>query len=194
MCDVSAVTYLQGAGAVSSALGAASSAQAQKSSLLTSAAIADVNARMLESSAQQALAAGQRQEQAARINTANIKAAQRTGFAAHGVDLGSASAIEAQVSTDTMGEIDANTIHANAVRSAWGYRVQATNQANQAATSRAAGDAINPTVSAASTLLTSAGRVAESWYSLTRGGSGAVPAFTPATQNGDVRAGMRGWY
>jgi hypothetical protein len=35
-------------------------------------------------------------------------------------------------STDVMGQIDKNTIAANAVRSAWGYRTQATSFQNEA--------------------------------------------------------------
>jgi hypothetical protein len=87
-------------------------------------------------------------------------------MAANGVDLGDGSAAEVQATTDVMGELDANTVHANAVRSAWGYRTQATNSQNDAVMRRSAADGISPGTSAMSSLLGSAGTVAQGWYRL----------------------------
>ena len=50
------------------------------------------------------------------------------------------------------------------MRTAWGMRTQATNYQNEALAARATAGAINPGMSAASSLLTSAGHVASSWY------------------------------
>ena len=63
-----------------------------------------------------------------------------------------------------MKTIDANTLEANAVRTAWGMRTQATNYQNEALAARATAGAINPGMSAVSSLLGSAGSVASSWY------------------------------
>lgn len=98
----------------------------------TQAAIARINARLAESAAQGTLFSGQRQEQAKRLETAAFKSRQRVGFAASGVDLGSDSVVRVLTSTDVIGDIDANTIAANAIRTAWGYRTEAANHRGQA--------------------------------------------------------------
>lgn len=162
---------LQGAGAASSAVGAYYGAQSQKIGMNASADLADINARMSESAAQSTLLTGQREEQKSRIATANLKGTQRAALAANGVDLGVGSANNILTTTDVMGEVDANTIQANAVRAAWGYRTQAVNQTNQANMSRASASAISPLLSGATSLLGSASSVASGWY---RYGSGGV--------------------
>lgn len=160
---------MQGAGAASSAIGAYASAQGQKSLLNTQADMDEINARLAEASARSALMAGQRQEQTIQLNTAQIGGAQRAAMAANGVDLGTGSAAEVQASTKIMGEIDADTAHANAVRAAFGYRTQATNYQNDALMRRASAGSISPLVSATTSLLGSAGTVASSWYMMKRG-------------------------
>lgn len=171
MCNAAAALTMQGVGAASSAVGAYYGAQSQKQSLELQGNLADINARMSESTAQQTLLTGQREEQKSRIATANLKGTQRASLAANGVDLGEGSAAQILTSTDVMGEIDANTIQANAVRSAWGYRTQAVNQSNQALMSRASADAINPGQSAVTSLLGSAGSVASNWYQYNKAGA-----------------------
>ena len=193
MCNALTAQQVQGVsavsatyGAASSARGAYSSAQSSKTSLNLQATMADINAkstmdmaeinqRLAESSAQQTLLTGQREVQRSQIATANIKSSQRVSMAANGIDLGEGSANQVLTSTDVMGEIDANTLQANAVRSAFGIRTQgqaefnrsrtqATNLTGQAAMSRASADAISPGGAAFTSLLGSAGAVAGSWY------------------------------
>lgn len=196
MCNAAAAMTMQGAGAASSAVGAYYGAQSQKSSLNLSADMADINARMSESAAQATLLTGQREEQKSQLATANLKGTQRAGLAANGVDLGVGSANQILTTTDVMGEVDANTIHANAVRNAWGYRTQAVNQSNQALMSRAAAGAISPTMSAVTSLLGSAGSVASSWYSYGKAGSFGSSDIAAANKTDDPIAAMnasRGW-
>jgi len=205
MCNQNTAMGLQGAGVASSALGAYFGAQSSKLTLEGQADTADINARMvassadanrtiaeinartLEKQAQGTLLTGQREEQKARIATANLKGKQRATLAANGVDLGAGSAENIQTTTDVMGEIDASTIAANAVMSAWGYRTQAsnvkaqaliddanaktsiTNLNNQARTSRSASSAISPETSAFTSLMGGAGQVAASWYKMKGG-------------------------
>jgi hypothetical protein len=109
----------------------------------TQSAIARINARLAESAAQGTLFSGQRQEQAKRLETAAFKSRQRVGFASSGVDLSSDSVVRVLTSTDMIGDIDANTIAANAVRAAWGYRTEATNQMTQATMSQANGQMLS---------------------------------------------------
>jgi hypothetical protein len=177
MCNALAV---MGAGAANSAVGAYNSARSSKISLGLQANLAEINARMSESAAQQTLLSGQREEQKSMIATANMKGAQRASMAANGIVLGEGTANQVVTSTDVLGEIDANTLHANAVRSAWGYRIQGVNQTNQALTSRSAAGAIKPGMSAATSLVGSAAQVASSWYAMKNAGVvSAAPTTAP---------------
>jgi hypothetical protein len=163
MCGAAGV-FLQGLGMLSSANAAKASAESTQTQLNFQANLADINARINETQAQQTLLTGQREEQKSRIATANLKGTQRASLAANGVDLGVGSAAQILTSTDVMGEIDAETIQSNAIKSAWGYRTQGANQTAQATSSRAAAGAISPDSAFTSTLLGGAGQVASSWY------------------------------
>lgn len=156
--------FLQIGGAASSAIGSYYSAAQQKINLKTQANLADINARIAELGAQSALLQGQQQVGALTLNAGRLKSRQRAALAANGVDLGEGNAVEIQASTDIMKEIDANTLEANAVRTAWGMRTQATNYQNEALAARTTAGAISPGMSAVSSLLGSAGSVASSWY------------------------------
>ena len=157
-------------GAATSAIGSYFGAATQKAVLNGQASVADSNARISELGAQSALMQGQQQVGALTLRAGQLKSSQRTAMAANGVDLGAGNAAELQASTDIMKEIDANTLTANAVRSAWGYRTQAMNFKNEALTRRASAGAISPGMAAASSLLGSAGSVASSWYGMNRAG------------------------
>ena len=160
----SAAIGLQTAGVATSTVGSYFSAKAQKSTLTAQAAISDINARITDLTAQSAIQQGQQQQQASRLQTAKVKSSQRAALAANGIDLGSDTATNILTTTDVMGEIDANTIAANAARTAFGYQTQAMNQRNEAIMSRAASKAINPWMQAGSTLLTGATSIAETAY------------------------------
>lgn len=169
MSMVMAAVGLQATGAAANTVGAYYGAKSQKSSLEFQAQLDDINARLAESSAQTILFQGQREEQRSRLQTAQMKSAQRVALAANGVDLTEGSAAEILTSTDVLGESDANTIHANAVRAAWGQRTQATNLQIDAMGKRTAARAISPNMAATSTLLSGATQVASSWYTGTKG-------------------------
>lgn len=157
---------MMGAGIASSTIGGFFSAQTNKANLNAQAVLDGINARMAESTAQSILYAGQREESNSKLKTAQLKGSQRAAMAANGVDLGGDSAVNVLTSTDVMGEADANTIHANAVRSAWGYRTQATNMQNDALMKRAQASSISPGTSAFNSLLTSASSVSDKWMKL----------------------------
>ena len=145
-------------------------AKLQKTQLGVQADIARLNAGLAEKSAQGALARGEREQQAARLSTAQLKSRQRATLAANGVDLGVGSAANILDSTDLLGEVDANTIAANAVRSAWGYRLQSTSLENQANIADATAGSISPTAAAFTSLLGSGAQVASSWYTMDQAG------------------------
>lgn len=158
-------------GGITSAIGGYFSAATQKATFKGQAAIADTNARIAELGAQSALLQGQQQVGALTLKAGQLKSSQRAALAANGVDLGVGNAVEIQASTDIMKTIDANTLEANAVRNAFGYRTQAVNYQNEALTKRATAGSISPFGSATSTLLGSAASVAGSWYSLNKSGA-----------------------
>lgn len=152
------------AGGITSAFGAFSGAQAQKSGLKAQAGIADTNARIAEMSAQSTLDAGQKESGRYTLQVGNLKSKQRAAMAANGVDLGVGNAAETLASTEIIKEIDKNQIEANSIRSAWGLRTQATNYQNEALVKRATASSISPFTAGATSLLGSATAVAKSWY------------------------------
>jgi hypothetical protein len=185
---------MQGAGVAMSTVGAYYGAKTQKIMLEGAADVAHENAKIAELAAQATLEAGQKTEQTARLRTAGLKSAQRVGFAANGVDLGSDSAVNVLTTTDVMGEIDANQIRTNAIRSAWGYRTQEVNFENEALIKRATAKSISPVAAGATSLLTGAGQVAGNWYALNK--SGALDEMK-ANMTDDPIASMgksRKWY
>ena len=114
--------------------------KSQKLELDLKATISGINARLAETAAQTTLLTGQRQEQGQRLKTAKLKSTQRNRMAARGIDLRSDTALNILTTTDVMGEIDANTIEANAVRAAWGYRTEGVNYQIDAAMASANGN------------------------------------------------------
>ena len=160
--------FLNIGGALSGAIGSFYSAKVAKINLEGQAFLADTNARIAELGAQSVLNQGQQEIGRLTMQAGKVKSAQRVALAANGVDLGEGNAAELQASTDIMKEIDRNTVEANAVRSAWGYRTQAVNSQNDAMVKRSTADTISPFGTAATSLLGSAGNVATSWYQLNK--------------------------
>lgn len=209
-----------GASAIVGFGSAKSGAKAQQNSLLTDAYAADRSAQVADNSAivssnNAALANWQGRDTvrlaegdvsnimadrstalaSVRNDAANVKSAQKTSFAANGVDVGQGSAADVLASTDYVGELNAasitdaaarnaQTTRDNAIKTAWGYTVEATNYTNQAAAQRAdaalyrddarrlrAGSAaINPRTAGLVSLLGSAGQVSSAWYASSKGG------------------------
>jgi len=114
--------------------------RSQKLELDLKATVSGINARLAETAAQTTLLTGQRQEQGQRLKTAQLKSTQRNRMAARGIDLGSDTATNILTTTDVIGEIDAQTIEANAVRAAWGYRTEGVNYQIDAAMATANGN------------------------------------------------------
>lgn len=162
---------MQGFGVGASTVGAYYNALGQKSTLDAQAHISETNAKLADMSAQSAMLSGQRQEQAVKLNTAQVKSSQRAAFAANGVDLSSTTPVAVLTTTDVLGETDAATVAANAMRTAFGYQAQGVSYRNQALSERAASKSINPFFSAAGTLIAGAGTVSESWYKLKKEGA-----------------------
>jgi hypothetical protein len=137
--------------------------KANKAAYKAQAAIARNNAKYLEWEAQDALKLGQREEQGVRMRTAGMKSDQTASLAARGLDIGAGSALRMLTDTDFMGEIDALTVRDDARRAAWGKREQAKGAVTDAGILSSRAKAESPFGAAFSTLLGSAGKVAETW-------------------------------
>lgn len=151
-------------GVVTGAVGSFFSAQSQKSNLQFQAAMGKINANLAEQSAQSVLRVGQQQVGQITLRAGAIKSAQRVAFAANGIALDSSSAVQQLTSTDLMKEMDVNTVTANAVRSAWGYRTQGVNALNDSMLKSASANSISPVAAGAGSLLAGAGSALSNWY------------------------------
>lgn len=154
------------AGAISGAVGSFYSARMTKNQLAFDAEMAHINARVAELGARSAFERGQKEIASLTMQAGRLKSSQRAAMAANGIDLGEGNAAEVQASTSLMAEIDKQTLEANAVKSAWGYRIEATNMESAAMMKEGSAAGISPAMSGMSSLLTSAGRVANSWYDM----------------------------
>lgn len=157
---------MQTAGAVSGAIGGFYSAKMTKNQLAFEADMSRINARIAELGARSAFERGQKEVASLTMQAGQLKSRQRAAMAANGIDLGEGNAAEIQASTELMKELDKQTIEANAVRSAWGYRTEAANLQSAALMKEGSAAGISPLMSGASSLLTGAGQVASSWYQL----------------------------
>lgn len=165
-------------GAVTGAIGAYYNAQNQKaqlesqaSSLRFQADISQLNAVQAEFTAQQILRVGQQKQGQVSLRAGKIKSSQRASMAARGIDLGVGSAVETIATTDLMKEIDMLTVNAETVRSAEAARLQRQNYLTASAmqdvsASNLMGSAasISPFMAAGTSILGSAGSVANAWY------------------------------
>jgi hypothetical protein len=160
-----------GAGAVSSAAGAMFSASAQKMGLKLDATIAGINADKARDNAREAMREGYQLEMRQRTETGQIKGAERAAMGANNVDMTTGSALNRLVSTDYMGEADAQTIRLNAARAAMGYRDQASNYEIKGTLSQSgAAKGINPLLTGVTSLLGSASSIASNWYTMKNAG------------------------
>jgi hypothetical protein len=175
-------------------VGAFYSAKAQREALRTQATLDTINARIMEQGAQSVLLQGQSEVGRLGLKVKQLKGSQRAAMAANGIDLGVGNAAEITASTDLMKEIDSNTIEANAVRSAFGYRTQAVNLQNDALVKRATASTMSPVGSAVGSLLGGASQVASSWYGLNK--IGALDELKANLSSDPIGAlgDSRGWW
>lgn len=135
MCDL--VTALTIGSTLMGGAGAIQQGQAQAASARYNAQVAEMNARMADRAAKDALERGKLEEQKQREKTAQIIGQQRAGMAANGLDLSFGSPLDTLVDTATLGELDALTIRANTYRDERDIRQQGANYRGQAGMYRA---------------------------------------------------------
>ena len=154
---------LQAGGVATSTVGSYYAAKGQKTALKLQARIAEVNAKIAEGQSRDALQRGERQEQGTRMGAAQLRSSQRAAMGSSGIDLGSETAAAVLTSTDYLTEVETNTIKANALREAWGFRMDAGQSRSEASMARATAKGISPAGEAFSTLMTGAAQVAGSY-------------------------------
>lgn len=145
--------------------------ESQASSLAFQADISRLNAVQAEFTAQQIMRAGQQKQGQIGLRAGKIKGSQRASMAARGIDLGVGSAVETIATTDLMKEVDMLTVNAETVRSAEAARLQRQNYLTQGALQdvsagnvMASAGTISPGLAMTTSLLGSAGSVANAWY------------------------------
>lgn len=162
---------MQAVGAGMGAIGAYGGAKSEKSALNYQAQMQDLNSVMAKRRAEIALDQGAFQageiERAGADRNSSIKAT----YAARGVALNEGTPLAMAVGSDVATADDARMARVNAVRAAWGHRMDETNLKNDAAAKRASAKGINPWGRAATTLLTSATSMAQSAYGMKQQGA-----------------------
>jgi hypothetical protein len=132
--------------------------QAQNDAADYNAKMQNYNASVAQAQATSAKEKGKAEEAVIRRQGDQIKGAQRSAFAAAGVEVDSGSALDTLQETTGNVELDALQTRKNAADQAWAYGVDATNYQGQATLSKMSKR--SPGMAAGTTLLTGASNMA----------------------------------
>lgn len=170
MCDITAGLAI--ASTLIGAVGAVQQGKAASDAAKYNAKVADMNARISDRRAIDALERGKIEEQSKRREVAQLRGRQEAAMAANGVDLSFGSPLETLVDTAVIGELDALTVRSNASREAYGFKVDAANKVADGNLSRMNAKASRTAgyLSAAGTLLSGG---ADAWGSYRKRSIGA---------------------
>ena len=124
--------------------------------------VAKNNATIAEYAAQDAQRRGEQDALEIQRKASAIKGTQRVSMAARGLDLGYGTADDLQAQTDFFSQSDVATTRTNADKESWSRRAQKANYEAEALSS-------GGSMAAAGSLLSSAGTVANKWYTYNRG-------------------------
>ena len=130
MCEL--MTILTIGSTVMGAVGAVQQGQAASASAKYNANVANMNAKLADRAAKDALERGALEEQKQRQKTATLIGQQKASMAANGVDLSFGSPLDTLVDSATLGELDALTIRSNTYREERDLRQQGANYRGQA--------------------------------------------------------------
>lgn len=170
LATASLVSSLAGSGI--SAMGAASSADANAAAYTYKSQVAANNALIAEANAKAALSAGGSQAQTNDLKTRNVVGTQLVTQAANGLDVGSGTNVNLRQSTLDLGHLDTATIIYNAGRKAAGYKAQASNFTAESQLDKmsAANAETEGEFKVASSLIGGASSVSDKWLSYSRAG------------------------
>jgi hypothetical protein len=153
MCEPTTIALIaSAAGTGISAMSAIQQGQVAKQ-------VARNNAQMAEYAAQDAQRRGEEEAAAIQRKGAALKSAQRVSLASKGLDLTYGTAADLQDQTDFFTQSDVATTRTNAQREAWSMRARGENERQQGIWA-----ARNANLSAAGSLLSGGGQVADKWY------------------------------
>ena len=158
-----ASTALTVGSSIFGALSAYQAAQSQRANLRAQAAAADYNASVSDAQAQREAERGVREQERIGRQVADVRGRQRAALAANGLDVNSGTPAALQDQTDYYGMQDMLTAGQNATESAAALRGQAGMQRMQAGNARSQAGAVSPWLSAGTSLLGGAAKVAERW-------------------------------
>lgn len=171
MCDpLTAAVGLGAVGTLTSSFGAMKSAAVQKAALRGQARLDAINAEIGRQDARTTIEAGNEEQSKILLRGRQVKSAAAARYAAGGIRLDSNSVVATQTGTDLITELDRKNIELNALRQAWGQRINAGNSERSAIMRNAQAKSISPTLAGVSTFLSGAGQVASTWYNATSGG------------------------
>jgi hypothetical protein len=127
------------------------------------ATLLEQNADLADQQAENALVRGAKAEQKQQSEVRQLIGSQRAAEAANNVDVGEGTALELQLSSAGLGEIDRTEIKNNTMLEQWGFKAQAADYRAKARLTRYAGKnaAANLKGQSYSTLLTGASQVAD---------------------------------
>lgn len=128
----SGISQKKAAGQAATAAQAAAESQAQ---------LSEYNAGVADLQAADVMTQAAREAAKIRAGVRQVQGAQRTGMAAGNIDVSTGSAADVQTDAAYVGSLDAVTIHNNAMRQAWGYKVQAEDLRREAEITRKTGAA-----------------------------------------------------
>lgn len=153
-------------GSLLSAFGASKSGAAQSRAYQYQAGVAELNRKIALQNRDYALATGETEAQRYGMQASQRMGAIRAGIGASGIDIGSGSKAAVQESQQTVSKIDLDQIRNNAARKAYGFEVEASQDAAQTGLyTRAAADAAEAgQIKALGSLVSGAGSVASKWY------------------------------
>ncbi len=147
--------YVQAAVAAVTLIAGAVQAKGQRDQAAYESDVAQQNAKVAGLQAENARQIGNIEEERQRARVRQMIATQRASFAANNVDAASGTALEVLGDTAGYGYADATQIRSNALREAWGFKVDAANSRSRAQAAR-----YNGRIGALGTLLTTGAQAA----------------------------------
>ena len=158
----------QAAGGVMQTYGAYRKSAGEQQGYEYQSQVARNNAQLDEWQAQDALTRGAATRMQIQAKGAQVAGTQRAVFASRNVAVDEGSALNILADTAYGTARDANIATDNAAKEAWALRMHAAVGESNAGFLKARADQQSPFTDAAGTALTSAGRVASSWYTMRR--------------------------
>lgn len=156
----------QAAGGIGSTYAAYRKSAGEQQGYEYQSAVARNNAQLAEWQAQDAITRGITTKQNIELKGAQVAGTQRAIFGARNVATNEGSALNILADTAYGTARDANVAIDNSNKEAWALRNQATGYTSNAGFLQSRAESQSPMLDAAGTALTTAGRVASSWYTM----------------------------